>query len=206
MTNCLSCERETPAGEYLCQPCTTRLARQLTDLPALYEALGAYLRPSSQVSTAVGSSCPAPDAPLPVREDALDLIGPGGIVTALEDWRFELCQDAEIRWPSPFGDYTGRLRRVVSSLRGQLPYISGHWPAAGDFADAVRIMHSSARSVVAPRERPLRAGTCTANVEGGQCGAVLLAVPGEEVKCRWCKTEYPAQSWLDLAASMDRAA
>jgi hypothetical protein len=205
VTTCLSCDRETPAGEYLCQPCTTRVDRQLTDLPALYGALGAYLRPSSQVSAAVGSSCPAPDAPLPVREDALDLVGPGGIVTALEDWRFELCQDAEIHWHQPFGDYTGRLRRVVRSLRDQLPYISGHWPSAGEFADAVRVMHSSARSVVAPQERPLRAGNCTAEVEAGACGAVLLVLPGEPVKCRWCGAEYPAASWLDLAAKRTAA-
>ncbi|MFD9124924.1 hypothetical protein [Kitasatospora sp. NPDC059571] len=201
--HCLSCEQETN-GEYLCEPCTGRLGQQLADLPALYGALGAYLRPSSQTTGSiggVGTGSPAPDAPLPVHEGALDLVGPGGIVTALEEWRFELCQAAEIRWPAPFGDYPGRLRRAVQGLQDMLWYIHRDWPQAGDFSAAVRQMHGAARSIVAPRERPLRAGTCTKEIsEGEACGAVLLAKPGRPVVCRWCLTEYPASSWLDLAA------
>ncbi|PJN22400.1 hypothetical protein [Kitasatospora sp. CB02891] len=205
MTDCLACEQET-AGEYLCARCTERVGAELRSLPALYEALGAYLRPSSQISIRVGSGTPAPDAPLPVFEDALDLIGPGGIVTALEDWRFELCQDAQIRWGSPFGDYRGRLRRAVAGLHNMLEYVQ-NWSRAGEFAAAVHTMHSSARSIVAPRERRLRAGTCTQETEGGEvCGAVLFAVPGRPVVCTWCSTRYPASTWLDLAAEIHRAA
>lgn len=199
--NCLSCERPTD-GEYLCQTCTTRVDGQLKLMPALYDALEAYLRPSSQVSTTVGSGCPRPDAPMPVAEPALDLRGPGGMVTVLETWRQALHENAGLRWPDPFGDYRGRVRRAAAGLRQQLPYISGSWTEAGLFAAEIRDLHASARSIVAPAERTIRAGTCTKELEdGSECGAVLRVVPGvPEIRCAWCRTKYPPSAWLGLAA------
>lgn len=199
---CQSCEQET-AGEYLCEACTTRVARQLTDLPPMYEALGAYLRPSSQVTTQVGTGGPAPHAPLPVREDALDLVGPGGMVAVLESWRQALYEDAELLWPQPFGDYTGRLWRAVRGLHSELGFIRRDWPQAGVFAQEVRELHGAARSVIAPSDRPVRAGTCTTvTAEGEVCGAVLLATPGNpQIRCRWCQAVYSPSSWLGLAAA-----
>lgn len=197
---CLVCEEPTQYGAYLCQPCTTRTDDHLRGLPALYDALGAYLRPSSQVSVSVGSGSPAPDAPLPVSEPALDLRGPGGMVQVLEDWRQAWCEDAGIRWPGAFGDYRGRLLRAVRALREQLPAIASGWPEAGSFAAEVRQLHGAASSIIAPRERTVRAGTCTTKVAGEVCGAVLRATPGvPEIRCAWCRTEYPPSTWLDLA-------
>jgi hypothetical protein len=198
--NCLSCERET-AYEYLCQPCASQLDRHLRELPPLYDALGAYLRPSSQVSTSVGGGCPSPDAPLPLDEPALDLRGPGGIVTVLETWRQALYEDAEMRWPEPFGDYPGRLLRAVRALREQLPYIAGSWPQASQFASEVRELHGAARSIIAPAEKTVRAGLCPAELgDGTVCGAVLRAVPGDpEIRCRWCQATYGPSTWLKLA-------
>ncbi|KDN84401.1 hypothetical protein [Kitasatospora cheerisanensis] len=206
MTICLACEQQT-TGKYLCARCTTRLDGQLSLMPALYDALEAHLRPSSQVSTAVGSGCPRPDAPLPVAEPALDMRGPGGMVTVLETWRQAVHEDAGQHWPSPFGDYRGRVRRASAGLRGLLPYITREWQQAGTFAEEIRDLHASARSIIAPQERPLRAGTCTWTDEAGEvCGAVLLATPGRPVVCRWCRASYPASSWLDLAAEVAKAA
>ena len=197
--NCLACETETD-DQSLCQPCTTQTDAQLRDLPSLYDALGAYLRPSSQVSVSLGSGGPAPDAPLPVLEAALDLRGPGGIVQALEEWRAALHADAGWHDPGPFGDYPGRLRRAVAGLRMKLPYIASSWSQAGQFVVAVRDLHSSARSIIAPRERTVRAGLCTTDVEGEVCGTVLRATPGvPEIRCAWCGTSYPPSSWMDLA-------
>lgn len=202
MSSCLSCEQDT-SGEYLCDRCTGRLSRQLSDLPPLYAALGAYLRPSSQARTAVGSGCPGPHAPLPVSEGALDLVGPGGIVTVLETWRQALHEDAGIRVVDPWGDYEGRLRRAVNGLHGWLWYIRRDWPAAGDFTAEVRDLHAAARSVVAPPVKTVRAGLCPKKLEGGRvCGAVLRAEPGvPEIHCRWCGTDWPTSTWLKLAAS-----
>ncbi|MGW2539450.1 hypothetical protein ACWC5I_00880 [Kitasatospora sp. NPDC001574] len=204
IVNCLSCEREINSG-YLCGGCTSRANKQLAELPHLYEAVGAYLRPSSQASDRVGSGGHGPDAPLPVREDALDLVGPGGLVTVLETWRQALYEDAGLLWPEPWGDYRGRLRRAVYGLQAQLDFVRRDWPQAGDFSGEVRDLHAAALSIVAPQERPLRAGNCSAVVKGVTCGAVLLARSGEPVRCRWCGAGYPAESWLDLAAKTSAA-
>ncbi|MFJ8437652.1 hypothetical protein [Kitasatospora griseola] len=206
MTTCLTCDQET-AGEYLCARCTAQVAERLSLMPALYDALEAYLRPSSQQSTAVGSGCPRPDAPLPVAEPALDMRGPGGMVAVLETWRQAIAEDAGLYWPEPFGEYRGRVRRAVAGLRSQLPYISQEWPQAGLFAAEIHDLYASARSIVAPQERLLRAGTCTWKDAAGEvCGAVLLASPGRPVVCKWCRTPYPAETWLDLAAKLAQAA
>ncbi len=204
--NCLACEEET-AGDYLCTRCTARVDNQLRLMPSLYDALEAYLRPSSQVSTAVGSGCPRPDAPLPVAEPALDMRGPGGMVSVLETWRQAVHEEAGRRWPAPWGEYRGRVRRASAGLRGLLPYISRELSEAGLFAAEIGELYGAARSIIAPQERPLRAGTCTWTDEAGEvCGAVLLATPGRPVVCRWCRAPYPASSWLDLAAEVAKAA
>ncbi|MFB7474004.1 hypothetical protein [Kitasatospora sp. NPDC056184] len=132
----------------------------------------------------------------------LDIRGPGGMVTVLEQWRQAWCEDADVRWPEPFGDYRGRLLRAVRALREQLPAMAEWWPAAGEFAAEVRAHHAAALSIVDPRGRTVRAGTCTAEVDGEVCGAVLRATPGvPEIRCPWCSTSYPPSAWLDLAAA-----
>ncbi|MFJ2579995.1 hypothetical protein [Kitasatospora aureofaciens] len=171
----------------------------------MYDALSAYLRPSSQTVDRLGSGGRGPDAPLPVREDALNLVGPGGIVTVLETWRQAVHEDAGLRWPDPWGDYRGRLRRAVFGLVAQMDFVQLDWPQAGELACEVRDLHAAARSILAPQDRPLRAGNCTTVVDGEQCGAVLLVVPGQPVRCRWCGADYPPQSWLDLAADVSAA-
>ncbi|MCX4752918.1 hypothetical protein [Kitasatospora purpeofusca] len=200
MDTCLSCNTLTQYGAYLCRTCTVRTDGYLRELPGLYEVLEDWLRPSSQVSTAVGTRSASPDAPMPVAEEVLDIRGPGGMVTVLEQWRQAWCEDAGIRWPAPFGTYRGRLLRVVRALREQLPAMAQAWPEAGQFVDEVREHHAAALSIVDPRGRTVRAGNCTAKMEGEVCGAVLRAVPGvPEIRCAWCSTTYPPSTWLGLA-------
>jgi hypothetical protein len=197
---CLVCEEPTQYGAYLCQPCTARTDDQLRELPGLYGILEHWLRPSSQVSTSVGTSSPSPDAPMPVSEAVLDIRGPGGMVTVLEEWRQAWAEDAGIRWPEPFGTYRARLLRAVRALRERLPEMAARWPQVGQFAEEVRAHHGAALSIVDPRERTVRAGNCTTRLDGEVCGAVLRATPGvPEIRCAWCKTEYPPSTWLDLA-------
>ncbi|MER5356099.1 hypothetical protein ABT093_37985 [Kitasatospora sp. NPDC002551] len=200
MTTCLSCDTPTRYGACLCRLCVDRADSCLRELPGLYEVLEDWLRPSSQVSTAVGTRSASPDAPMPVTEEVLDIRGPGGMVTVLEQWRQAWCEDAGIRWPAPFGTYRGRLLRAVRALREQLPAMAQAWPEAGQFVDEVREHHAAALSIVDPRERTVRAGNCTAQVDGEVCGAVLRAMPGvPEIRCAWCATAYPPAAWLDLA-------
>lgn len=205
--NCLDCERELAEDRCLCQRCTSKLDRHLADLPAMYDALGAYLRLSSQTSTAVGCS-KSPDAPLPLAEPALDLRGPGGMVHVLEDWRAALHSELAIAAPEPFGDYPGRLARAVRALRGHLPYVAVSWSEAGQLAREVRELHGAGCSIVAPPEKTIRVGLCPAELgDGTVCGAVLRAVPGDPaIRCRWCNIIYPPSTWLSLSLAQKEAA
>lgn len=204
--NCLACETEQPGGGCLCPECAERLDRQLAELPGLYEQLGDFLeRP---VRPSAGRSCPSPDAPIPVDETVLDMVGPGGIVAVLESWRQALCADVGRACPEPFGTYRGRLLRAVRALRADLELIRYDWPQAGLFAGEVRQLLASVRSVVAPPVQTIRAGLCQTELEDGTvCGAVIrTTMRNPEVKCAWCGTTWPASTWLKLAqAKLDAA-
>ncbi|MFE4397191.1 MULTISPECIES: hypothetical protein [Streptomycetaceae] len=207
MTPCQLCAHEAPGR--LCTPCALRLGRHLVDLPHLYTALGAHLRPSSQVRDRLGTSPAGPDAPMPVAEDVLDLVGPGGIVTVLETWRQALHEDAGIRWPEPWGDLPGRVRRAAAGLRDHLAYIQLDWPAAGDCAREVAELHHAATRHVAPVDRPTVVGTHPA--DAGQdpaeaCGGRLeLPHGGTTVRCTRCRTTWGPLQWLRLRRRIEHA-
>ena len=75
------CGHDSDVPAQLCTRCTSRLHARLTRLPALYEALAAWLPPASRRPEPVPRA--TAEAPLPVRQEVLDLRGPGGIVGIL---------------------------------------------------------------------------------------------------------------------------
>ncbi|MFD4658011.1 hypothetical protein ACFWP2_20575 [Kitasatospora sp. NPDC058444] len=198
--DCQLCTR--PAPGRLCTPCAQRLGRHLVDLPHLYTALGAYLRPSSQTRDRLGTTPAGPDAPLPVAEDVLDLIGPGGIVSVLETWREALHQDADIPWPAPWGDLAGRVRRAARGLHRHLTYIRLDWSAAGDCAREIGRLHQAAARHVAPTDRPTLVGHHPADPGQGPaeaCGGRLeMPHGGDTVRCTRCRAEWGPLQWLQL--------
>ncbi|MEU3563531.1 hypothetical protein [Kitasatospora sp. NPDC006786] len=206
MTACQHCAtRDTPGR--LCTPCADRLGRHLADMPHLYTALGAYLRPSSQTRDRLGTVPSGPDAPLPVAEDVLDLIGPGGIVSGLESWREALHQDTGLVQPSPWGDLAGRVRRAALGLRDHLAYIRLDWPAAGDCAREVAQLHRAATRHVAPTDRPTAIGEHPADPGRPEACGGRLEMPygGTIVRCARCGTEWGQLQWLQLRRHLERA-
>ncbi|MFJ6617601.1 MJ0042-type zinc finger domain-containing protein [Kitasatospora sp. NPDC091335] len=208
MAPCQLCTTHDTPGR-LCTPCAERLGRHLVDLPHLYTALGAYLRPSSQVRDRLGTVPAGPDAPLPVAEDVLDLIGPGGIVSDLETWREALHQDADIPWPAPWGDLAGRVRRAAVGLRDHLAYIQLDWPVAGQFAFEVAQLHQAAARHIAPTDRPTDIGDHPADPgrpAAEACGGRLqLPHGGTTVRCARCGTTWDQLQWLQLRRRMHHA-
>lgn len=197
MNDCLDCGR--PAEDrQLCQPCTTRLDGRLADLGSFYRQLAKFLAPGSSGSGPIGRT-KSPDAPLPVVEEVLVLRGPGGLLGVLEDWVSALWVGP---LPAATGGYETRVDAAVTTLRRMLPYISTSFPGAGDFATEIREQHQAAKSIVDPQPKSIRAGLCTAEVDGGECGAALRYHPGDtEIVCAWCKTVYTPTDWLGLAAA-----
>ncbi|MFC8494737.1 hypothetical protein ACFUJU_28875 [Streptomyces sp. NPDC057235] len=209
MTLCQMCDTHPTTG-YLCAKCTRTLDEQLLRMPALYRALAAFLPPAAR-GTQHGGQGPAAEAPLPVTEHVLDLRGPGGMVGVLERQRAEL--HAARGWEAPVlgVGILNRLTLAAGALSHSLSWAAESWPAAGDFARAIRDLHGSAASVVHPRlaeERGTRLGMCPQLVsedeDGGVCGAVLRHFPGDRtVTCRWCGTVYEPTAWTALREWID---
>ncbi|MFE7559650.1 hypothetical protein [Kitasatospora sp. NPDC057500] len=208
---CQLCPRDT-AGR-LCTPCATRLGRHLADLPPLYAALAAYLRPSAQAADRLGTRPTAPaDAPLPVDLDVLDLIGPGGAVTVLETWRQALHEDLELHWPDPWGHPDGRLLRAARGLHQHMGYIRLDWPAAGDFAREVRQLHAAATRHVAPTDRLTDRPTVVGHHpdprpgDSAPCGGRLELPHGAaHVRCARCGAAWGPLQWLQLRRALEHA-
>lgn len=205
---CGLCDHYLEHG-YLCPGCTLATARRLDAAPRWYAALAAFLQPAA-IGPAIGSRSRV-EAPLPVAEPVLVLRGPGGIVSVLEDWRSAMQHDR--RWGQPVieGDTARRVLVAARALSLNVEWIASSWPMAGAFAEEIRDLERSVRSIVAPTdpaERPVRMGECpTVLAEDARCGAVLTRRPGEgTVSCRWCGSTWPPSRALALARAQQDAA
>lgn len=206
MIHCQLCETRDAMGGYLCPGCTKATIVRLELLPALYDGLAAFLQPS--VSARTGRTSAAVDAPLPAAELPLTMRGPGGMVGVTEDWLSAVHQDRRMSEPRRAGTHEQRLARAVAGLLANMPWVSMSWPAAGAFAEEIRELANSARSVISPvdpAEVGKRIGACPAvDVSGVICGAILRHRPGETViVCTWCGCSFPPATWPGLKVFID---
>ncbi|MBV7671398.1 hypothetical protein STHAL_18270 [Streptomyces halstedii] len=206
MDLCQLCTHHDAMGGYLCPGCTKATVVRLECLPALYDGLLPFLAPSSAIGQ--GRSGKGGHAPLPVREDILDLRAPGGIVGVAEGWLAAVRKERGMRPLAPAGSVEGRLNAAVSGLLANLPWIAVSWEQAGLFAGEIRALARDVQSIVAPAVdtvRGTRIGTCPAvHDDGGVCGAVLRLGHGETVvRCDWCSTAWPPATWAQLKAWQD---
>lgn len=204
MTACQLCDRALygdHAEHYLCPGCTRATSSRLDRIPKLHRALAAFLTPTPRRPEQIATH--TAEAPLPVREPVLDLRGPGGIVGVLEDWRNALHHDLGWTPPTARGTIEDRVTAAARGLRDNTLWIATSWPPAGDLAREIRDLEATAISVVNPPEKTLRLGHCTTpGADGTRCGAVLRAPAGTtDVRCPWCRTHYPPETWLALRAN-----
>ncbi|MYS34904.1 hypothetical protein K388_01902 [Streptomyces sp. KhCrAH-43] len=211
MNTCQLCEQPDETGSYLCVGCTRATTVRLECLPDLYAGLLPFLAPSTAVAQGRGGK--GGPAPLPVREEILDLRGPGGMVGVVEDWLAALRADRGWQPLVPAGSVEARLKSAVHGLHANMPWIATTWPQAGTFASEIRDLEKGVRSIIAPEpaaDRGRRIGNCPAlDPSGTLCGAVLRLAPGEKaVRCEWCGTAYPPYVWGQLKTWMaeDQAA
>lgn len=203
---CLLCERHDAMGGYLCPGCAKATIVRLELLPKLYDGLAAFLQPGAtarggRISTAVEPGLPVAELPLTMR-------GPGGMVGVTEDWLSAVHQDRQMGEPDRLGTHEQRLARAVAGLLANMPWIVMSWPAAGAFAEEIREIANSARSVISPVDPAdvgKRIGACPAvDASGVICGAALRHHPGETViVCAWCGCSFPPATWPGLKVFID---
>lgn len=206
MDLCQLCTQHDPTGSMLCPGCTKATRVRLECLPALYDGLAPFLAPSG--GTGQGRSGKGGPAPLPVREDILDLRGPGGIVGVAESWLAAVRHDRRMRPLAPAGSIDRRLTTAATGLLANLPWISVSWEQAGEFAGEIRDLVRDIQTIIAPTVdtiRGRRIGHCPAVHEDGEvCGSVLRLPPGATVaRCDWCGTTWPPATWAQLKAWQD---
>jgi hypothetical protein len=207
VTTCGLCERQLEHG-YLCPGCTLATTQRLDRMPLLWDALVAFLAPGGGVAPQYGRTRAA-EAPLPVRENVLNLRAAGGIAGVLEDWRDAMQADRGWGVPAVPADVGRRVVVAARALSMNIEWIAAAWPLAGEMALEVRGLERDVLSIVDP-EDPIdrrhrhgtRIGLCVAQfVDSEVCGAVLRSYPGEEtLTCRWCATEYGPDDYLMLKA------
>lgn len=206
MNVCGLCEHNELEHGYLCPGCTLATTERLNRMPKLWDALAAFLAPSSGGSPQYGRTHPA-EAPLPVRENVLSLRAAGGIAGVLEDWRSAMQADRGWGTPAIPAAVDRRVAVAARALSLNIEWIAAAWPLAGEMATEVRNLERDVLTIVDPEdpeERRLRRGTrigyCVAAFPDDEvCGAVLRSYPGEAtLACRWCGTEYGPQDYLLL--------
>ncbi|MFJ4785488.1 hypothetical protein [Streptomyces sp. NPDC088794] len=197
MTTCELCGDDT-GGRYLCERDTVALAGRLAELPLLYDELVQCLVPRRSGFGEIVATRGAAGPRSPLNEDVLDEMGTGGMAAVVHSWRVDVQR---VRWPQHSAPPPGGLGADARWLAMELEWIAEHYPAAGELAREVRELERAARSVVGdPVPRRQRLGLCVAVTDdaGTVCGAVLSRLPGETLRCRWCRTEYRTEQDLLL--------
>ncbi|MGW0821807.1 hypothetical protein [Streptomyces sp. NPDC002845] len=199
---CTLCNTRTiEHGGFLCPACTRTTHDRLQRLPRMWTALEAWLAPGSTTTTAYGRT-PLTEAPLPVREEVLDLRAAGGIVGVLEDWRAAVHEARGFTLPALAASFEHRVTIAAHALDRNLDWIA-RWYMGPTFAEEIRQLTARVYGVIQPghdHERPPFLGYCIAvDTSGIVCGAKLWAYMDRPVKCEWCLCPYPPDTWLALA-------
>ncbi|MEL3944844.1 hypothetical protein [Streptomyces sp. LNU-CPARS28] len=201
MTTCPHCTtNDLDHGGFLCDPCIRTTSRRLRQMPALWAALAAWLAPGRGAPFISGRT-PRAEAPLPLREEVLDLRADGGIVGVLEDWRTAVHEARSMAPPTLAVGIGPRITIAATALDGHLGWIA-RWYAGPDLATDVQQLVGRAYGVIQPghdADEPQYLGRCVAaDPAGTVCGRPLYAHPDQVVQCEWCLCVYTPETWLAL--------
>lgn len=160
-------------------------------------------------------------APSPVRLDAVNLLGAGGLVNTLQRWVGKWYVDLGFNQPvwrgqlhyvvmvAPGGGQVrrpGQLDNAVKVLLNNLPWACEHRADFGEFRQQSRRFVEEARSAIDPtieRKVRIQVGKCPTQVDGLTCGRQLMADPfASAIRCGNCNTVWPRARWLDLGAAI----
>jgi len=197
VTECGLCGQAGPA--YLCPRHTTKLAKKLDDLPALYAEVEECLVPRRAGWGEIIATKAAAGPRSPVNEDVLDTVNTARAAEVVHLWRVDVQRE---RWPHHGEPPAAGLAADCRWLAMELDWIATDYAAASDLAREVWALEAQARAVVGdPVPRRKVVGQCIALTDdkGAVCGADITHAAGEDrLVCRTCHTVYAGQTDLLL--------
>lgn len=223
---CRSVLRPDEQSRFACRSCEKGVQGELEELAGprglfarLVWAGPDLLTPRQRASNGDKVKTSKTEAPSPVRMEALDLLGAGGVVGTLQRWVGHWYSDLGFTVPvwrgpqhfvtvvSPAGDTVsrpGQLDQAVSALINCLPWAVENRLDFSDFAKTVRRFVRSSASVLDPTSEPspqVPIGRCPTVNEDTEsaCGQRLLANPfAFSIRCPQCGTTWARSEWADL--------
>ncbi|MBB1252902.1 hypothetical protein H3146_05910 [Streptomyces sp. OF3] len=192
MNVCVICRRalRTDEAGHACRICQERGTGWLRALPGLYAAAEDHLAPARS-GAGGGRVSGSKHAPLPVRLNVLDAVGPGGVVWVIAQWEDVVRDQLEFGSAPSRGGYLETLTGSCRLLADQAPWLYGSFNAVDELHGELRSWHArlSAVSDGADRERRITlACPCGAALTG-----VTLSTPGR--RCDACGAQY---GWTEL--------
>lgn len=161
-------------------------------------------------------------APSPVRLQAMNLLGAGGVVHTLQRWVGLWYTELGFRQPVWRGQHhfvvylapgnqkvrrPGQIDNTVKVLLNNLPWAVEHRHDFRQFKQDVWRFVEDARSAIDPTiERPARimVGRCPTSVgEGLVCGQQLMAgLSSTSIKCGNCGSVWGRDKWAELGQAL----
>lgn len=220
---CLACGHnlwDTELDRYCCQPCEDGTRTRLKQLPALFAQLNqtAALIPGARKTSGAAPSG-SRTAPLPLRLDVIDLVGPGGIATrlqAIEDsWRQALGRRIQpatdgvrifASWRSnPARAVPGHVEFLVINLQRACE----QYESIGQDIDDIRQLHATCTAIVEqkPKIGSVKIGVCPVSIDDGRCAEQLYASARSfKTVCQTCGTTWEGvHEWRQLRAAQQEA-
>lgn len=209
---CTLCTKHVVKHGTLCTDCTLTTLDRLQRLPRMWGSLEAWLAPGATGPAAYGGRVRLAEAPMPLRQEVLDLRAAGGIVGVLEDWRDAVYDTRDYVIPPRTAALARRVQAASGALQRQIHFIA-LWEQGGQLGLEVRHLVDRVRAVVQPGRaldeppEPTFLGYCIAVDPGGiVCGRRLYADMAQTVECAWCLCKYPPDTWLALRHFQPRTA
>jgi hypothetical protein len=160
-------------------------------------------------------------APSPVRDQAMNLLGVGGVVHTLQRWVGLWYTELGFRQPVWKGQHhyvillapggvkvrrPGQLDNTVRVLLNNLPWACEHRTDFGDFSREIWRFVEDCRTTIDPtivRPSKILVGRCPNTVDNLICGAQLMADPfAAAIRCANCGTSWKRQEWPSLGRAM----
>ena len=216
---CVICQRRPPEWSLGCTGCKSRMRDQLRELVDEYALLDA--RPTGGAGERVSGTRAAP---LPVRVDVLNLVGPGSpAVTAEIDPATGRPYDDQVgelptlvwleQWCRDWRDARGQgeqlpeptITGMTRWLDRRLDWAADEHPAVDEFAaelgKALRLLRGVNRA--GDRPESMFIGYCPADATDGPCGEPLYANTRYAVIVCRCGAEWRRDQWKTLAERMN---